>query len=435
MSTTVQSLFVRERSDKIYARSCRVIPTGVNSPVRAFPGLLQTPLVVESGFGDKIVDVDGFTYIDFCCSWGALIHGHAHPRIVEAAQRRVAMGSSFGITTAIEATLAELLVENVPSLEKVRFVSSGTEATMSAVRLARGFTGRDLIVKFSGNYHGHADGFLVQAGSGLVGLNSTSSSGGVPEEAVKNTVCLPYNDLEACREFFQEYGEKIGAVIVEPIAANMGVVEPEGDFLRMLREETEKSGALLIFDEVVTGFRVNLGGAQTLYEIEPDLSCFGKIVGGGFPAAAFGGRAEIMDYLAPNGPVYQAGTLSGNPVAMEAGSQAVLLCMQREFYETLEQRTNLITEPLREVIEKKGLDLCLHQVGSMFTLFFGVREVKNLDDAKKCDLEQFNRFFQTLFQKGIYIAPSQFEANFVSSAHSVENLIYTRDCILEALVA
>lgn len=410
----------RTKSEEVYKASCQVIPGGVNSPVRSFPGLRQTPLVVESGYGDKIVDVDGNTYIDFCCSWGALIHGHAHPRIVEEAQKRVAMGSSFGITTAVEAKLASLVAEHVPTIDKVRFVSSGTEATMSAIRLARGFTGRDLIVKFAGHYHGHADTLLIQAGSGAIHL---PSSAGVPQDFVKHTLNIPFNDFEACLEVFYSYGDRIAAVIVEPIAANMGLIPPKEGFLEMLRDVTQKKGALLIFDEVITGFRVALGGAQEFFGIEPDLTCLGKIVGGGFPAAAFGGRADVMEKMAPNGPVYQAGTLSGNPVAMEAGIQALTLCAQPGFYQTLEEKTTLLTEPIRELIEELDLNMAMHQIGSLFTLFFGKRKLENLEDVKGCNEEIFIRFFHTLFEQGIYLSPSQFEANFLSMAHQPESLI------------
>lgn len=423
----------RENSDRIFKRSREVIPGGVNSPVRSFPGLSQTPLVAESGIGDLITDADGFQYIDYCGSWGALIHGHAHPQIVEAVSKRVAKGSSFGITTEIEANLAALIVELVPSIEKIRFVSSGTEAAMSAIRLARGYTGRDLIVKFSGNYHGHADSFLVQAGSGLVHLTPTSSSAGVPHEFVKHTLSIPYNNIEVCRALFREKGNQIAAVILEPIAANMGLIEPCPEFLTMLREETEKAGALLVFDEVITGFRLALGGAAEYFDLTPDLSCFGKIVGGGFPAAAFGGKKEIMDKLAPLGSVYQAGTLSGNPVAMEAGYQSLLLCMEDNFYQTLQEKRAFLTDPIQAFIEEKNLEACIHTAGSLFTLFFGRRKVENLEDAKGCDLEKFNQFFQTLFQQGIYLAPSQFEANFISAAHTEEHLLYTRARILETL--
>jgi glutamate-1-semialdehyde 2,1-aminomutase len=435
MEASTQIPLKRYKSQEIYERSCGVIPGGVNSPVRSFPGLAQTPLVAERGSGDKVTDSDGYSYIDYCGSWGALIHGHAHPKIVEAATSRVELGSSFGMTTAIEAQLAECIVEHVPGIEKIRFVSSGTEATMSAIRLARGFTDRQLIVKFNGNFHGHADAFLVQAGSGLVHLTPTSSSAGVPADYVKHTLSLPYNDIEVCRQVLRSQGSQVAAVILEPIAANMGLVVPSLDFISMLREETEKQGTLLIFDEVITGFRIALGGAAEYFGIVPDLSCFGKIIGGGFPAAAFGGKAEIMDRLAPLGPVYQAGTLSGNPVAMAAGLQSVRLCTEENFYQTLEAHTALLTDPIQALIEQKNLDLCLHRVGSLFTLFFGRKEVRNFEDVKGCDVRRFNRFFQILFQKGIYLAPSQFEANFVSTAHTTENLLYTSNCILEALLA
>jgi len=424
---------VRHKSSKIYQKACDLIPAGVSSPVRAFGGLNQTPLIVESGCKEKVVDVDGFSYIDFCCSWGALIHGHAHPSIIKASRNRMDQGSSFGITTAIEGQLAQKIREHMPSLEKIRFVSSGTEATMSAARLARGFTGRDLLVKFAGHYHGHADSFLVEAGSGVVNVGPTASSAGVCQDVVKNTLVLPFNDFEGCYQLFKEHGKKIAAVILEPIAANMGVVFPVSGFLQMLREETLKMGALLIFDEVITGFRVALRGAGALYDVKPDLTCLGKVIGGGFPAAAFGGRADVMDYLAPKGPVYQAGTLSGNPVAMEAGFQTISLCEKKGFYQMLEEKTASIVNPVRQLIEEKELNVCIHQSGSLFTLFFGRRKVENLEDVKACDIGQFNRFFQALFQKGIYLSPSQFEANFVSSAHSTESLHYTRDSILAFL--
>lgn len=428
MNTELQDR-VRPKSERVYEESCRVIPKGVNSPVRSFPDLDETPLVVESGSGDTIVDVDGNRYIDFCHSWGALILGHAHPQIVEATQRRIALGSTFGITTEIEAKLAKKVTEFIPSIEKVRFVSSGTEACMSAIRLARGFTGRDLILKFAGNYHGHADSFLVQAGSGLAG----ASSAGVPEEFVKKTLTVPYNDIEGCRRLFHEYSSQLAAVIVEPIAANMGVSLPKPGFLEMLREESQKIGALLIFDEVITGFRVALGGAQSVYDIKPDLTCLGKIVGGGFPAAAFGGRGEIMDYLAPVGPVYQAGTLSGNPVAMEAGLQTLTLLERPGFYEMLAEKTAAITQPIKEHLASKGLNGCVQECCGLFTLFFGAREVSDLDDCKKLDLDHFRRFFSELFRRGIYLSPSQYEANFISVAHTSDHLAYTRDAIIELL--
>ncbi|MCP5469800.1 MAG: glutamate-1-semialdehyde 2,1-aminomutase [Chlamydiales bacterium] len=424
----------RSKSAAIYARSKAVIPHGVNSPVRAFPGLNQTPMVVTSGYGDRITDADGYSYIDYCCSWGALLHGHAHSLVVEGAQKRCAMGSSFGITTEIEAQLAAKVVELVPAIEKVRFVSSGTEAAMSALRLARGFTGRDLVIKFVGNYHGHCDSLLVQAGSGVANL-SASSSAGVPEDFVKHTLCLPYNDVEGVRAVLQRKAvrDNLAAVILEPVAANMGVVPATQAFIEMLREETSECSALLIFDEVITGFRVALGGAEELYGVRPDLVCLGKIVGGGFPAAAFGGSEEVMQHIAPLGPVYQAGTLSGNPVAMEAGYQTLRIAEQEGFYSELEKRATAITKPVSECIQKRGIIACVQQVGSLFTLFFGRKKVSHFEDAKSCDHALFNTFFQFMFQRGVYLSPSQYEANFVSSAHTAESLEKTRDLILEFL--
>lgn len=424
---------VREKSKAVYQQCCQVIPSGVNSPVRSFPNLEQTPLVVERGKEDLFTDVDGYTYIDYCGSWGALIHGHAHPAIVKAAQDKMALGSSFGTATSIEGQIAAKVVQHLPSIEKVRFVSSGTEATMTALRLARGYTGKNYIIKFSGHYHGHADPFLVQSGSGVVHLSPTSSSQGIPSESVKYTLCVPYNDPEAFLNVLKLYDDQIAAVILEPVAANMGVVLPQEGFLHFLREETKKRGVLLIFDEVITGFRVALNGAQGYFGIHPDLTCLGKIVGGGFPAAAFGGRKEIMDLLAPSGPVYQAGTLSGNPVAMAAGLTTLTLLEDPEFYAELERKTRLITDPVSEYIKDNNIPACLQQIGSMFTLFFGETSVNNLEEGKSLNLKQFNDFFRYLFQRGIYIAPSQYEANFISMAHTEEHLLYTKEVMLEYL--
>jgi len=418
------------QSKKVYTEMCNVIPGGVNSPVRSFSGLGLSPLIVASGQGDLIKDVDGNEYIDYCGSWGALIHGHAHPKILEAAQKSMERGTTFGISTEVEGELAKKIVEMVPDIEKVRCVSSGTEATMSAIRLARGFTGRDLVIKFSGNYHGHADFFLVQAGSGVLGL-SQSSSAGIPPELVQHTLSLTYNDSNILLDAHIQ--KKLAAVIVEPIAGNMGVVPARPYFLRALRKMTSDVGALLIFDEVITGFRLGRGGAQEYFDIKPDLTCLGKIMGGGFPAAAFGGRAEIMDHLAPLGKVYQAGTLSGNPVAMTAGLQALQLLERENFYAELEEKANLITQPLKEKIKNKGLNACVQQVGSMFTLFFGQTKVENLDDAKKLDLQKFAEFFRYLLERGVYIPPSQHEAWFVSAAHTERHLEKTRDLILDFL--
>lgn len=425
----------RSKSTAVYDQMCQIIPGGVNSPVRACLNVKQSPLVAASGKGDLITDADGNTYIDYCCSWGALIHGHAHPQIVEAAQKRMLLGSSFGITTEIEGKLARKVVDLIDSIEKIRFVSSGTEATMSAARLARGFTGRSFVVKFAGHYHGHADFFLVQAGSGVAGLTPTSTSAGIPDEVIKHTICAPFNDLEKCRALLRDPSLKnqIAAVILEPVAGNMGVVPATQEFIDMLREETRQIGALLIFDEVMTGFRVGLKGAQELYGITPDLTTFAKIIGGGFPVAAFGGRREIMDRLAPLGPVYQAGTLSGNPVAMEAGLQALTLLEKPGFYEDLERKTRLITDPVQKAFKNSKIPGCVQQVGSMFTLFFGRPSVTHFEETRLLDNELFGKFFRFLFSKGIYIPPLHVEAWFVSSAHTEEHLAYTRDCILEFL--
>lgn len=421
------------RSFKVFQNLCQVIPGGVNSPVRACKGLLDTPLVAERGEGDMIYDADGNGYIDYCGSWGSLIHGHAHPTILDAVSRRMAKGTSFGITTEIEEKLARKIVDRIDSLEKVRFVSSGTEATMSAARLARGYTGKELIIKYQGNYHGHADFFLVNAGSGLLAMNSTASSAGIPDDIVKHTVSLRYNDVEETRAFLQKHGDRVAAVILEPIAGNMGVIPASQSFVDMLREETSAVGALLIFDEVINGFRVGQQGAQGLYGVKPDLTCFGKIIGGGFPVAAFGGRADIMDKLAPLGTIYQAGTLSGNPVAMEAGYQALTLLEENDFFEELERKTNLITKPIQKYFEEKSSNACIQQVGSMFTLFFGQRYVKNMDDVKKIDADAFAKMFRFLFSRGIYPPPSPHEAWFVSMAHTDEHLLETRDLILAFL--
>lgn len=424
---------IRSKSRQIFEKMCAVIPGGVNSPVRAFRGLERSPIVVASAKGDLLVDADGNRYIDFCGSWGALILGHADPYVLSATQRRMERGTSFGCCSETEETLAQQIVQMIPTIEKIRFVSSGTEATMSAVRLARGFTKRDLIIKFDGNFHGHADFFLVKAGSGLAGWTATSSSAGIPASVVENTMSLPYNDLEASLRVFQDpqLRNKIAAVILEPVSGNMGVVPPSIEFLQMLREETKKCGALLIFDEVITGFRVSKGGAQKLFDVQPDITTFGKIIGGGFPVAAYGGRADIMEMLSPLGPVYQAGTLSGNPVAMEAGYQTLCRLGSDSFYQELSRKTDIITVPVKAAIEQLDADACIQQVGSMFSLFFGKRKVGNFDDALECDTEIFKEYFGFLFDRGVYVSPSQFEANFISMAHTIPHLERARDLMLE----
>lgn len=439
MTTLKNTLFSKEQIEKarpksqmIYERLSDLIPGGVNSPVRSCKKMGQMPMVVDHAYKDKIVDADGHAYIDYCGSWGALIHGHAHPVIIEAVSRRLEKGTSFGITTALEGEVAQEVIQHLDSIEKIRFVCSGTEATMSVARLARGFTQRDILIKFTGNYHGHADFFLVEAGSGVLENSSTASSDGIPEEMVKHSMSLPYNDIEKCREVFSHPGfrHRIAAVILEPIAGNMGVVPATQEFIHFLREETEKIGALLIFDEVITGFRVDIKGAQKLYGIKPDLTCLGKIIGGGFPAAAFGGRQEIMDCLAPLGSVYQAGTLSGNPIAMEAGLQSLRLLKQPGFYEELERKTARLLDPIEAKIGEKGWNACIQRCGSMFTLFFGKRKLSHLQDVMEVDHPLFAKFFRTLFQAGIYFSPSPYEACFVSAAHEEQHLDYTRQIIL-----
>jgi glutamate-1-semialdehyde 2,1-aminomutase len=426
-------LLKRLKSIALEERMKEIVPGGVNSPVRSCSSVLPNPLMVNKGLGALIFDVDGNAYIDFCNSWGALIHGHAHPDIVHAIQDQAALGTSFGISTPLEEEVARKVVSMLPSIEKVRFVSSGTEATMTAARLARGYTKRPLIVKFTGNYHGHADFFLVNAGSGAMKIDSGSSSAGIPSEIVKHTVSLPYNDIETVRAFLNDptHSEEIAGVIVEPVAGNIGLVPASKKFLEMLREECSKIGAVLIFDEVISGFRASSGGAQKLLGITPDLTCLGKIVGGGLPAAAFGGKAEIMSSLAPQGNVFQAGTLSGNPLAMAAASVALGLLETENFYEDLERKTKIITEPVKACIKERRLPICVNQVGSMFSIFFGKKEVKTFDDAKACDEELFGQFFRHLFSKGIYLSPSFMETHFISTAHDDRHLEATRDAILE----
>lgn len=404
---------MRSCSEEIYRRSCEVMPGGVNSPVRAFRALGMSPLIAERGEGDQVVDADGQVYIDYCGSWGASILGHAHPDVVRAAVAQIQLGSTFGIATERELHLAHKITSLIPSMEQIRFVSSGTEATMSAVRLARGFTGRSKIVKFDGCYHGHSDSLLVE-------------SKGVTQGTINDTIRLPFNDCDAVRSLQGE----IAAIIVEPIAANMGVVLPKPGFLECLSKESKRLGAILIFDEVVTGFRVGLKGAQGLYDCLPDLSCFGKVIGGGFPAAAFGGRREIMNCMAPLGPVYQAGTLSGNPVAMRAGLETIKQLERPGFYDVLFEKTERLTKPIREALAKTDGSLSLNQVGSMFTLFFGPRRVTSKEDLKQLDSQRFAHFFRTLFAQGIYIPPVQQEAWFVSIAHTSDHLDYTAECIV-----
>ncbi len=385
----------------------------------------MTPLIATRGEGAYVWDADEHRYIDYCGSWGALIAGHAHPAVVQAAFEQMKQGSTFGMATPYEHRLAEKICRHLSSIEKIRFVSSGTEATMSALRVARGATGRQTIVKFIGHYHGHSDALLVRAGSGTLQLNPEASSKGVPNDFVRHTLCLPFNDLSTCRQVLQSRND-LAAVILEPIAGNMGVVPADPDFMSMLREETARRGIVLIFDEVITGFRVGLKGAQGLYGITPDLTCLGKIIGGGFPAAAFGGRADLMNHLAPLGEVYQAGTLSGNPVAMRAGIATLEIIEQPGFYEALEKKTSQLTYALRKKMADENLVGCVTQVGSMFTPFFGMPALKQLTPLNQ---DLYAHFFKGLFSQNIYFAPSPYEANFLSSAHTSEQLDETIEVI------
>lgn len=411
----------------------KAMPGGVNSPVRSGVSVHQLPMVAVEAKGDMVVDVDGNRYIDYCSSWGAIVLGHADQEIVEAIQQQCSRGTSYGISCPEEGLLAEKVIEMVPAIEKVRFVSSGTEATMTAARLARGYTQRDLVIKFNGHYHGHADFFLVQAGSGVFGMNTTSSSQGVPNDIVKHTMCLEFNDLEGVQRVLKSEGHRVAAVIVEPVAGNMGVVPGKKEFLHMLRDMTEEIGALLIFDEVMTGFRVAKGGAGELYQIKPDLVCLGKIVGGGLPAAAIGGKKEVMDCLAPLGGVYQAGTLSGNPLAMTAGYSTLKRLQAQGVYELLEKKAKRVADPIEKAIERFGYPACIQRVGSMLTLFLGCESVQSMQQAKKLDTERFSRLFRYCFLSGIYLPPSQYEAWFITLAHTDEHLDYTAETVIEAL--
>lgn len=420
----------RTSSEKAYKEALQYIPGGVNSPVRALRNVGAAPIFVRKADKATFTDVDGNKYIDFCLSWGVFILGHKHPAVSRAVKKGVDLGSSYGIPSLQETALAKLVTELVPSVERVRFVSSGTEAVMSAVRVARGYTGRNILLKFDGCYHGHADHLLASAGSGAAGLKS-SSSAGVPADFVRHTLSIPFNDAAALREAFAQHGEDIAAVILEPVAANMGVVAPPIEFLRELREITQKHGSLLIFDEVITGFRLALGGAQQRFGIRPDLSTFGKILGGGYPAAAFGGRADIMAVLAPDGPVYQAGTLSGNPIAMAAGIQTLTELSQPGFHANLETKSNAFVGELKTIVEGKGI--VLNHKGSMFTLFFSDHEIRNFEDVRNSDTERFAAFYRKLLDQRIYFSPSPYEAHFLSQAHTDEQLERTLKAVKKAL--
>ena len=420
-----------DTSKALYERACKVIPGGVNSPVRAFRAVSSTPLFIARGRGPCIYDVDGTCYIDYVGSWGPLILGHAHPSVVDAVRNAIQRGFSFGAPTELECELAERVVAVVPSIEKVRMVNSGTEAVMSAVRLARGFTGRDIVIKFAGCYHGHVDGLLIAAGSGPATFGHPTTPG-VPDGYARHTLVVPYNDLDALREAAGAHADNLACVILEPIAGNMGVVPPAEGFLEGVREICNSVGALLIFDEVITGFRVAPGGAQERYGVTPDLTTLGKILGGGFPVGAFGGRAEIMDRLSPDGDVYQAGTLSGNPIAMAAGIATLKELAKEGVYERLSQTAERLGSAIEDAAHQAGVTITTTRVGSMMGLFFADGPVRNFDDVSRCDTDLFARYFRALLARGIYIAPSQFEAGFVSLAHDDDVIDKTARSIREA---
>ena len=421
------------KSQDLLRRAAQLLVGGVNSPVRAFRAVGGDPLMIERAQGARLWDADGNEFLDYIGSWGAMILGHAHPAVVSAIAEQAARGTSYGITCELEIELASLIARAFPDVERIRFVSSGTEAAMSAVRLARAFTRRDLILKFEGCYHGHADGFLSKAGSGLATLGIASSLG-VPQAFARLTLHAPYNDSAAVERLFREHGREIAAVIVEPVAANMGVVSPEPGFLAGLREITRKHGALLIFDEVITGFRLRYGAAQMAPGIEPDLTTLGKIIGGGLPVGAYGGRAEIMDLVAPVGPVYQAGTLSGNPLAMRAGIETLKLIAAPDFYAALNERAGQLCAGLRQAIQQGGVPAQLAAVGSLVTLFFTDRPVRNYDHAKSSDASIYARFFAAMRARGVLLPPSQFEAMFLSAAHSPADVDRTVAATLQALL-
>jgi glutamate-1-semialdehyde 2,1-aminomutase len=413
-----------ERSRKIFEASRRLMPGGVNSPVRAFQAVGGEPIVFAYGRGPRFWDVDGNEYIDYVLSWGPLILGHAHPSIVEIIQRAAERGTTFGAPTELELELARLVVDAVPSIEMVRFVNSGTEATMSALRLARAFTGRDRIVKFEGGYHGHADGLLARAGSGVATLGLPDSPG-VPKAYAEQTLIAPYNDADAVRKLFERYGDDIACVIVEPVAANMGVVPPAEGFLQSLREITRAAGALLVFDEVVTGFRLGQGGAQALFGVAPDLTCLGKVIGGGLPVGAYGGRREIMEQVAPLGAVYQAGTLSGNPLAMAAGIITLRTIKGEAPFLVLDDLAGQLAGGLLALAKRAEIDVQINRVGSMFTLFFTDAPVTDYASAKGADTDRYARFFRALLDRGVYFPPSQFEACFLSLSHLDRDITQT----------
>lgn len=420
------------RSEHLFAAAREVMPGGVNSPVRAFNAVGGTPIFFVSGDGAYLTDADGKRYIDYVGSWGPMIVGHSNPRVIEAISNRLPSGLSFGAPTEVETLLAQKICTLIPSVEKIRMVSSGTEAAMSAIRLARGYTGRDRIIKFEGCYHGHADSLLVKVGSGALTLGVPTSPG-VPATLAELTTTLNYNDTDQLQSTFDAMGDEVAAVIVEPIAGNMSCIPPQLDFLNTLRAVTSKHGALLIFDEVMTGFRVHTGGAQALFKIEPDITVLGKVIGGGMPVGAVAGPAEIMDHLAPLGPIYQAGTLSGNPIAMTSGLATLEIISEPDFHALLERQTQRLCEGLQDAADRVGVALTINHVCGMFGLFFtDADNVSNFSEVMSCDGDRFRHFFQLMLERGIYLAPSAFEVGFVSSAHGDEEIDKTIKAAAEA---
>ena len=424
------------QANDLFTEAKKVIPGGVNSPVRSFSGVGGTPVYIDHASGPYVFDSENKRYIDYVGSWGPMILGHAHPEVIDVVKQTAEKGLSFGAPTEIETLMAAKVCELVPSIDKVRMVSSGTEATMSAIRLARGYTGRDKIVKFEGCYHGHSDSLLVKAGSGALTLGVPSSPG-VPASLAGDTLTLTYNDSESVKQAFAEMGTEIACIIVEPVAGNMNCIPPVAGFLETLRQVCDEHGSVLIFDEVMTGFRVGLQGAQGVYNVTPDLTTLGKIIGGGMPVGAFGGKAKIMDHLAPLGPVYQAGTLSGNPVAMAAGLKTLELISKPGFYQALEQKTEHLLTGIKQAASQAGISLSVNQVGAMFGLFFTEEEKVSLfSQVMKCDQDLFKHYFHGMLDQGIYLAPSAFEAGFVSAAHSdedIENTVKAASTVFKSL--
>lgn len=422
-------------SQNLFTTAERIIPGGVNSPVRAFRSVGGTPIFFKRGEGAYLTDEDNRHYIDYVGEWGPIILGHAHPRVIQALQNTAANGLGFGATHRLEVEMAEKICALMPSIEMLRLVSSGTEACMSAIRLARAYTRRDKILKFTGCYHGHADALLIQAGSGVLTLGIPGSPG-IPAGVVQDTLVASYNDLESVEQIFSQYGQTIAAIIVEPVAGNMGCVLPATGFLAGLREICDAHNSVLIFDEVITGFRVALAGAQSHFNITPDLTTLGKIIGGGLPVAAFGGKREIMEYVAPMGPMYQAGTLSGNPVALSAGLATLNEITQANFYSKLAQTTHDLTQGVKQIAKQKNIPVCINQIGSLFGLFFTEQEsVSNFQQVMQCDSERFKKFFHLMLSSGIYLAPSAFESGFVSAAHGPEEIQKTLDAVEQAFGA